>query len=412
MNLILILAAVMTFTVETKNSVSASGDVPPTMQASYANTYNKGHVRGGDTATLSLSGLGGITVEKIELTMRSTKNSGAGAIVAMANGTQIAAKTVSYTEVADPVVAWTGVMTNVQDLEIIIGGHQNSLYIDAFTITWSPAPAHAVTLMKGDVAIDTLREASGMEGVVLPTMEDEKEWSFIGWTGTPFWQISEKPTVYNANSTFYPSSDCTLWAVYNFEDPAESAYQTELVSGTYVYMNETAGIALAGVPVDGRMSNASVNAADSNQYYRIDFVTESTATITHEATQTLIGYDTYSPKMSAKASVWNVYHEGEQTLFWTTISNKNYVLWLNIYDLTSQTFYAGLLQADPTTSPMRLLPAVQSAGGTVYTCHPENGVGIEQVSDEGISGLADEWKVVFGIYELYIRNGKKYMKIR
>ena len=39
-------------------------------------------------------------------------------------------------------------------------------------------------------------------------------------------------------------------------------------------------------------------------------------------------------------------------------------------------------------------------------------MGIEEVKDEGISGLEDEWKVVFGIYEIYIRNGKKYLILR
>ena len=344
------------------------------------------------------------------MAMRSNKNTGAGTIILTANGTQIASKNISHADLSAPIVAYSGTVMNVDELTITLIGTQNSLYVDTFVVSWSPAAAREVVLMKGDAAVDTLREANGGEGVLLPAMDDEKEWTFVGWARSAFWQTSEKPIVYNANSTFYPEADCSLWAVYRYEDSAESTYQTELVSGTYLYVNETTGMALTGVPVEGRMGYNNVNTADTDQHYHVEFMTESTATITHEDSNTPIGYDNYSPKLTTKASVWNVYHEGDQMLFWATISNKNYVLWLNVYDTqNSGSVYAGLLQTGPAASPMRLLSAAQSTGSAVYTCHPECGVGIESVEWREERG---EWKVVFGIYEIYIRDGKKYLKIQ
>ena len=410
MKLLLLLAAVMSFAVETKNSVSTEGTYPPAMIASYSCSYQKGQVLAGDSAALTLSNLGGITLEDITLTMRANAKSGAGKITVKANGTQIATKTVNYTEVADPVVAWTGVMTDVQELEIIIGGHQNSLYVDTFIVSWSPAAAREVVLMKGDAAVDTLREANGGEGVLLPTMEDEDVWRFIGWSECAFWTVYEMPNYFSAGTRYYPAANGELWAVYKYtEMTGEKPYATDLMSGAYMYVNRTLHIALSGVPEEGVMVHANADIYDDNQHYWIEFTGTDTAYITHIPTGTPIGYNK-SAQMEAKASPWKVYHEGDQTLFWTTISGKNYVLWLNVPTKEDYTItYAGLLQTNPQESPMGLQDTYMPTEVLAFTCHPECGVGIEQVEWREERG---EWKVVFGIYELYIRDGKKYLKIR
>jgi hypothetical protein len=46
----------------------------------------------------------------------------------------------------------------------------------------------------------------------------------------------------------------------------------------------------------------------------------------------------------------------------------------------------------------------------VYTCHPESGLGIE-LTEEGTNGSSKEQVVQIGIYQLHIKNGKKYIKL-
>ena len=76
--LLFILSAMMTFTVENKSTVKASGSWPYSMSATYQNTGTKGNVTDKDTATLTVSGLDGIAIEKVNVYLKSNKNSGAG----------------------------------------------------------------------------------------------------------------------------------------------------------------------------------------------------------------------------------------------------------------------------------------------------------------------------------------------
>ena len=87
--LLSILSLVMTWTVETKSTVKGSGDVPAAVTADYACSYQKGTVRSSDNATLTLVGLNGIMVERIEMYMRSNKSAGAGVISVYADGARI-----------------------------------------------------------------------------------------------------------------------------------------------------------------------------------------------------------------------------------------------------------------------------------------------------------------------------------
>ena len=56
MSFLCVLAAVASFVIETKSSISASGDLPEGSQATYECTYKKGQLTKGNTATLSLTG--------------------------------------------------------------------------------------------------------------------------------------------------------------------------------------------------------------------------------------------------------------------------------------------------------------------------------------------------------------------
>ena len=118
MNLLIILLSVMTWTVESKNSVALAegGTVPYDIEVSYANTYNKGQLRAGDVAALTLSNLGGITVERVSLAMHANAKGGAGAIVLVCNDAQLAQKTVNWQSVSADVEVFSGQQHGVDSM--------------------------------------------------------------------------------------------------------------------------------------------------------------------------------------------------------------------------------------------------------------------------------------------------------
>lgn len=406
MRLFLILLSVMTWTVESKNAVQLTEEstVPYDIEAAYSNTYNKGQVRAGDVATLTLSHMGGITIEKVELAMRSNNGAGAGTVIVTADATEIAQKTVTWQSVSEAVEVFSGAQTNVQTLTISVGGSQNSLYVDAFTITWSTAAARKVTLLKGDSIVATMSEITGGAGIVLPTLENVDYWRFVGWSETEFWTVYEKPDYYMPGTRYVPSADCQLWATYQYaEATGEREFATDLVSGGYMYVHRSDHMALNGVPEGGKMTRAPEDIYDSNQHYWIEFAGTDTAYIEHIPTGQPIGYK--GTEMATEFSPWLVYHQGDQTLFYTTIDGKNYVLWLNIQDKTNQAVtYAGLFQADPGPSPMGLQTTLMPTEIYAFTCHPETKVGIENVPDSERSNR----KILRDGQVLILRQGETY----
>lgn len=414
--LLILLSVVMTWTVETNSLVTGEGSWPYDIEVNYACSYQKGTVRANDVATLSLGNLGGMTVETIRVYIRSNKSSGAGIFSVKGNGQTIATLSGTLAE-------WTGAYDNenyrpvdliatpapgIEQLEIQLAGTTNSLYIQKYEIVYSVPLPRTVTLMRGDAVYATMSESAGGQGVLLPSVADSAEWKFKGWSETHFWTIYERPEMLPAGSRFYPHEDCTLWAVFMHDDSAEPTYATDLVSGVYMYVNRELNIALAGVPYDdGTMERAVTNNEDARLYYQVDFVDDK-AYITHVASATPIGHS--GTKMAAVASAWSVYHDGDQTLFYTTVNNKNYVLWLDIYDSEQVSKHAGLLAANPMSSPMALQIVVEPSEPS-YTCHPDLPQGIE-LTNEGRNEVTGERVLMqFGNYELRLVNGKKKLRI-
>ena len=383
-HLLLVILSVMTWTVENKNTVKLTdaSTTPYDIEASYANTYNKGQLRLGDEATLTLKNMGGVSVERVSLAMRANAKSGSGSITVTMDEVTMSTKTVTWQNVSADVEVYKGRQQGVETMTIRVTGLQNSIYVDAFTIEWSPRAAQQVVLMQGSTPIDTLREEQGMSGVVLPWMQDEDHWRFRGWSKKEFWTVYEEPAYYYPDSRYYPSND-TLWTVYQWEevDTQERVYEEELCSGVYMYVDRQMQMALTGVPVEGTMERATANVYDANQHYELTFTSADTAYITHVPSGTPIGY--HGKQMAAKASPWNVYHQGDQTLFYTTIDSKTYVLWLNIMEGGGNEIHAGLLPANPGNSPMGLLGTMMPTEIYAFTCHPEAMVGIESVQPSG-----------------------------
>ena len=405
----------MTWTIKDKNSVTGDGTIPSCLSAEYSCTNTKGTVRADDEAVFTLSSLGGITIDKVEVYVKSNKTGGAGSFALTVNGSTAATKKGTLKD-------WFGAydntnyhaltllsssVANANELVVSLTGTANSLYIEKYVITWSPAPPHTVKLMKGVDTYATLTEREGGAGVLLPSMPDEESWHFVGWTTWEFWAIHFMPEVILPNNTYYPSSDATLWAMYIYYNPTEQKVVTELTSGDYLYVNSLSGMALTGVPdANGWMDYAVADETDEMQYYTIDLVTDTTAYITHTASQIPIGYSD-ALKIVAQQSLWKIYHRGEETIFYADIKGKRYVLWLNVWDSATQDIYAGLQLTTNLTSPMILMYPNPQPEEPTFTCHPESGYGIHFVPAEKQA----EYILHIGNYRLIIKDGKKTMQL-
>ena len=410
MKLLLLILSIMTFTVKDKRTVTADGLWPYDMEATYYNTGSKGSVTSKDTATLSVSGLDGVEVQQVKVYVRSNKSAGAGVITVMADGQQLYRKEGTYkdwfgaydNENYQP-IGWSGTK-KVNSLEIQVTASTNSLHIEKYEIEWTQAQTYTVTLMAGQQRYQTLTESYGGAGVVLPElMVYDESWEFVGWSEIPFWSVpaGSWPEMYYAGMTYHPTADCTLYAVYQREISHPQRYVTDLEDGLYLYLNSQIHVAMSGVPVNGRMAGTTASAYDEEQFYTRDFEGADTAFITHELTQTPIGYR--GTQLDSVASPWRVYHANDETLFYATVNGQNYVLW---YDVLEGTF--GLLKADPMTSPMRLQTTLVNEREFEFTCYPE-GEGVESVKCKVESG---EWKVPFGNYTLKIINGRKELRLK
>lgn len=411
-----ILLSILTLTVDSRTAVTATGDIPPSAEVSYNCSNQKGTVLQGGEAVLELSHLAGMTVSQVEVYIRSNQSGGGGTWSVSIDDRIVATKGGSFDQ-------WFGeydnknyhalsllpkAYTDVQEMTVRLQGSDNSIHIDRYVISYTPAPAHSVTLMRGNEVYQTLTESYSGAGVFLPAMSDEDGWRFVGWSETEFEQTATRPALIDPKTQCYLLTDITLWAAYESILPEDSIYLSELTDGEYLYTNSYSNISLAGVPDNsGRMETKITDRTNLSQQYTFSFTpAKDTAYITHAETGAPIGYDT-SRKLVTNSSPWRVYHEGSETILYATIAKKNYVLWLNIQDLNTGTYYAGLLAAEPQNSPLKLVcPATQNE--MVYTCHPESGMGFDKVQENH----KNEYIFPFGNYDLIIRNGEKELRLR
>ena len=413
MKLLLVLISIMTFTVDSKTKVSAAGEWPYSMEASYACTYQKGDVRANDTATLKVNGLDGITIEQVAVYLKSNKTAGAGVITMMADGTQFYRAEGTYKD-------WFGAYNNtdfqplewsgersVNELTVQIAGTTNSLHIEKYEITWSQAPSepHDVTLMNGTETVTTLHGTS----VVLPSLPDTANWVFVGWTLTPFYERDEALEDMIAAGTYQPSADITLWAVYSYEIPVEQLTVTDMQDGAYIYADMHSQRAMSGSVYDGEAGAASIDLQDLTQYYEVQFDLNGKAIIRRMYVygEEYIGFSDNT--LTNAATPWEVYHEGDKTAFYTMYNNKVYMLYPNILKEPEQVYMTGLHEVNDITIAETALLQTDHVSDVRLTCYPQVPFGVENVQDARING---EWVISFGNYELVIRNGNKYLRLK
>ncbi len=104
---------------------------------------------------------------------------------------------------------------------------------------------HTVTFNAGTGTCDVteLTENAGGSGITLPVAEacvNADGYTFAGWATASIAQTTTTaPTLFEANTTFHPTEDITLYAIYASETEAETTYvqkATSLSVGDIVYM--------------------------------------------------------------------------------------------------------------------------------------------------------------------------------
>ena len=124
-------------------------------------------------------------------------------------------------------------------------------YSNTFTVTpssdctvqinFEAIPTYMVTFDEEGGSCDTssLTESTGGAGVELPTATiSAAGWAFVGWATSEISNTTTRPTLYAAGSTYYPTADITLHAVFALEDAinkyAMATSNSDIVDGAKV----------------------------------------------------------------------------------------------------------------------------------------------------------------------------------
>ena len=237
------------------------------------------------------------------------------------------------------------------DIVITMTGSDASkaIYLENISVTYddaAPAVAHTVTYNAGTGSCKASEtEASAGAGVTLPTPTHScysEGWSFAGWTTGSLitTETDEAPaTLYSGGSTYNPSDDITLYAVYKRGDGKYHLVTTlpiaEDIPGNYMIVNTSAAKAMDAYVV-------------SNYYLDAD----ATGTITSNAiTPANVSYFSYNHwKVTYESSKWIFYNESTNKYLYNYNSTyKNLGITAtkpNGYTITLEDGYAVFASAD------------------------------------------------------------------
>ncbi len=424
MKLLLILLSIVTFTVKDKRSVDMTGTWPYDIGVSYYNTGNKGSVTDKDTATLRLSGLENVQIESVQIYMRSNLSAGAGVITITADGEQIytASGTYkdwfgSYDKTTSHPIGWTG-KKQLDDgtMVIEVAGTTNSLHIEKYEITWSQpvAVAHQVTLMTEGMA-QVLTESAPESGVVLPERPNRNGLCFVGWAQEEVDKTANQPFLLEAGTLYQPKKDITFWAVWsNVQEPTWEKHPTP-ESG--YYMMELFGLTLAGTV----SSSGTVPMVDysemvyADELYYIDFNTaDATCTIRNYDAVDNTGYIGFNDTRTALRDVesaWQYRILPDSTWLFIAKEEGNKVWMLFQKDIYhNEAWLSDYINASEATNAWKLYKLPDPDAPRYWSSHPS--VDAVEITSEGMKELRGERIIPFGIYDLIIKDGKKYLRLR
>lgn len=411
----ILLSVMMTFTVDTKSSIITSGTCPNTLSAQYACTYQKGTVRAGDTATLDLSGLQHIQLEQVRVYMRSNKSAGAGELTIMADNSQLYELNGTYKDWFGAYnnsnyqpIGWTGSLQLLEGaLQIQLIGTTNSLYIEKYEVVYSqlPAETHTVTLHAGE-DIRTLTETAPGSGVVLPECEQRNEWFFLGWSDTDIQEpIIDKPTCYMPGTTYYPTQDESLYALWTDLEPPTGEPAVEPKSGYYLLAIRNS--LLTGVASNGLIKLLPFsNRYYDDQIYYLDFCsTDTTLTIHNYVYDKQVGHNEQLTSLTVDSSVWHyrflpdstclIYAAQEEDRYWILYpKSESTMAEINWYRLGDNPNHLWTLYRVPD-------PNVQAR----YWSHPWH------TAMESVPAPHIDYTIPFGPYRLHIHDGQKTLQL-
>lgn len=437
MSFLCLLAAVASFVIESKTSVSMSGELPVGATATYECTYKKGQLTAGNSATLRLSGWQNTEISRVTLWMKSNQSSGAGNLQMSIDGAEV------WTIPTQPFSDWAGTYSTeyvpiahtftpagvVQrgEVAICVSATENSLYIERYEIEWKQAVARPYTVTLIDDGYHTYAELSEQavgSGVLLPALTDADQWHFVGWSETAIADADQAPTLLQPSTTYYPTCDTRLYAVYTDYLSQELApvQQTDCQSGYYAIAYSLVDKGLTGAVDEGIKGIASQDISlqqredglYERQYtiteemvYHIDFYSDSTARIIHLLTNTPVGYS--GNRLTQSDELWHYQWATDSSLcFYVPLDTARVRTMMIHYDDRLSLWKGDLVTCMRNLLRRQcLLFEVDIAAFCAYWTSYPYGQGIERTEQE--SDTTSLYDIQIGNYYLRIRHGKKYL---
>jgi len=251
-------AADLVATIKAYNKAELSGEVPIGTEVTYYNSAeSKGQITAQAVATLRITNMPQCTVTKITFYLKSNAKSGSGALAVSLRGSIIAE--ISNSQFAEwpgtggyqtsyvPVSFSGSWQANAGDNIVCqIAGSVNTIYWEKVVVTYFVAEPDPRTVTfswfdeNGITQHTTITEQSSGSGIILPqcpvsTVVSKEEWTFAGWTITPFFATyTSALPFFKQGEKFYPSEDQALYALYYVEPELTPIVQTtDFVSGEY-----------------------------------------------------------------------------------------------------------------------------------------------------------------------------------
>lgn len=437
------------YTISGKQAVP-SGDVPVGASCSYTQTgNNSGQMTAGNTIDLSLQGYDGCRLQSVTLTMRSNKSSGAGALE-MTMG-----KSLLWT-IADAAFSdagWNGaystdweevshfldgvVVPDKESINLHIQASANSLYLQSVTLNYTAAQPRAYTVSFSThvpVSVSALTESQPGMGVILPDVSlVDDAWDFLGWADQPLVGSDEPSTYFRSGTRIYPTTDCTLHAIYKKHVEREVWLPADsIVSGDYLITmlppNDYALYQATGsVNSSGMLASKVYYFYDviedpvpfqaqfvPEDVYTVNMLTDSTLSIRHTATNSLVALGNGKFVKTASGLNWNIrsrYDSITDMTFhtlWEMYGNYRYEI--SIYPVNDGVVFKPV--KNPQGSPGLLLYAIADyealvADAPYYTSYP---YGVDALS-ANYSDQIPAYRLPLGPCTLLIQNGQKTLQI-
>ena len=307
------------YTISGKQAVP-SGDIPEGSSCTYEQTDGRsGQLTAGNSLLLTLSGCEGMTLHSVTLRMHSNTRSGAGAMtMAIGEAPIWMIYDASFSEdswYGDYSKEWVDISQSFNglyvpqgdDITLQISASENSLYLQSVQLNYSaPQPKTYTVSFDTHIAqtIDPVTELEASGGIILPDIElNDAHWQFYGWADKAVDDCQQAPSVCRAGSIYFPSSDCTLHAVYVQESDVQPWLPTDdlLLDDYLIALYEpSSGLMLhaTGAVTNGMLATVSqvlpmengqvampLDQISTDAVYTLQ-VNDDTLTIRHKATDT------------------------------------------------------------------------------------------------------------------------------